>query len=69
MYDTSGAFSAVVTAIVYPKGITGGDSISITDNGDEDYNKTYFKICGEGASSTINELWKSVVNYALQYKI
>ena len=68
MYDTSGAFSAVVSAIVYPKGGIGGDYISITDNGDEDYNKAYFKICDTGASSTINELWKSVVNYALQYK-
>ncbi len=66
MWDTSGGFSAEVYIPVYPTGLTGGDSMSISDNSGNNYNKVYFKVCG-GGSSTIGELWKSTTKYKMNY--
>ena len=66
MWDTSGGFSAQVSVPVYPTGLTGGDTMSISDNGGGNYNKVYFKVC-DGYNSTINELWKSTTVYDLDY--
>ena len=39
----------------------------VSDNGDEDYNKFYFKIC-ESQSVPANTVWKSESVYMLNYK-
>ena len=66
MWDTSGGFSAVVSVPVYPRGLTGGDQLSISDNSGNSYNKVYFKVCG-GGNSTVGELWKSTSLYKIDY--
>lgn len=67
MWDTDSGFSADVSVPVYPTGLTGGDSMSISDNSGESYNKVYFKVCG-GGNSSVGELWKSKAIYRLKYK-
>lgn len=67
MWDTSTGFSADVSVPVYPTGLTGGDSMSISDNDGGNYNKVYFRVCNSGISS-VGELWKSKAVYKLGYK-
>lgn len=67
MWDTGSGFSACVGVPIYPTGLTGGDLITISDNNGGDYNKLYFKICGEGTTSSVNELWKSKTTYELNF--
>lgn len=50
----------------YPKGLVGGDRGSVTDNSGNDYNKCYFKVCGNGQSSAVGELWKSTTVYEMR---
>lgn len=66
MWDTSTGFSADVSVPMYPEGLTGGDLVTISDNGGGDYNKLYFKVCG-GGSSAVGELWKSTSVYKLDF--
>ena len=66
MWDTASGFSANVSVPVYPTGLTGGDQISISDNGGNNYNKLYFKACG-GGTSAVGELWKSTSVYKLNF--
>ena len=77
MWDTETGLSAEVSVPVYPTGKVGGDQSSVSDNGSGDYNKLYFKVCGDVTSggsttypqSTIGELWKSTSIYKLDFKI
>ena len=64
MWDTENSYSASVEVLKYPTGLTGGDRMSISDNGGGAYNKVYFKVCG-GGSSSVGELWQSKVLYKL----
>ena len=66
MWDTSSGFSARVSVPVYPTGLTDGDQVSISDNGGNNYNKLYFKVCG-GGTSNVGELWKSTTIYNLSF--
>ena len=66
-WDTSSGFSAKVYTPVYPTGLTGGDRMIVSDNGDEDYNKFYFKVC-DNQSVSANAFWKSESVYMLNYK-
>lgn len=66
-WDTSSGFSAKFYTPVYPTGLTGGDRMIVSDNGDEDYNKFYAKVC-ENQSVSANTLWKSESVYILNYK-
>ena len=66
MWDTATGLSAVVSVPVYPKGLTGGDRLSISDNNGLDYNKVYFRVCS-GHTSTIGELWKTTTVYNIDY--
>lgn len=64
MWDTENSYSASVEVLKYPTGLTGGDRMSIGDNGGGTYNKVYFKVCG-GGSSAVGELWQSKALYKL----
>lgn len=66
-WDTSSGFSAKVYTPVYPTGLTGGDRMSVSDNGDEDYNKFYWKVC-ENQAVSANTFWRSESVYMLNYK-
>lgn len=66
-WDTSSGFSAKFYTPVYPTGLTGGDRMIVSDNGDEDYNKFYAKVC-ENQSVSANAFWRSESVYMLNYK-
>lgn len=76
MWDTETGLSAEVSVPVYPTGKVGGDQSSISDNNGKDYNKLYFKVCGDVTSggvttypqSSAGELWKSTSIYKLDFK-
>lgn len=46
----------------YPTGLTGGDSLLITDNGGNPYNKCYYVICSS-ANVTEGTTWKTISKY------
>lgn len=66
-WDTSSGFSAKFYTPVYPTGLTGGDRMIVSDNGDEDYNKFYAKVC-ENQPVSANAFWRSESVYTLNYK-
>lgn len=71
VYSAASGLHCVVVAEEYPTGLPGGDKITETDNGGQNYYKLYWPVTSTSSSdvaayaTTDGEIWKSRVHYNL----
>lgn len=64
VYSTDAKFMADFNIPKYIEGLTGGDSLLITDNSGQPYNKMYYVAC-TSHQTTVGELWQTTTFYKL----